>query len=103
MAQNNPAVLGPVEPSVRPHPLDIRNCGGDDTNTLMSKGHHDKAVFLKACEEYWGEPLPKSFDAPTNMWWRWVPARPGGDYKGFYHEAAPGARGAFPCTAITQW
>ena len=96
------AVAGQVERRVRPYPLDIRNCGGDDTNTLMSKGHHDKAPFLKACEEYWGEPL-KGFDEPTHMWWRWVPARPGDDYKGYYHEAKPGDRGAFPCTAITQW
>lgn len=85
------------------HALEIQNCGGDEADTLMSKGHHDQAAFLKACEAYWGEKLPKGFEAPTHMWWRWVPARPGSDYKGYYHEAQPGARGAFPVTATTRW
>ncbi len=98
-----PAVAGPVEPKVRPCPLDVHYCGGDGADTLMSKGHHDQAAFLKACEEHWGEPLPKGYEGPTHMWWRWVPARPDGDYRGYYHEANPGERGAFPCTAITWW
>lgn len=102
MEQNSQAVGARLDAPVRPYPLDIRNCSGDDCATLMSKGHHDKAAFLKAAEEYWGEPL-SGFDEPTHMWWRWVPARPGEDYRGYYHEAKPGARGAFPCTAITQW
>lgn len=98
-----PAVGAQVERSVRPYPLDVHNCGGDDADTLMSKGHHDEAAFLKACQEYWGEALPKGGDGPKHMWWRCVPARPGDDHKGYYHEAKPGERGAFPCTAITWW
>lgn len=91
----------PFEPPVRPYPLNVQSCGGDDSYTLMSKGHHDHAAFLKACEEYLLEPLLGGHDGPAHMWWRFVPARPGGDYIGQYHKSKPGERGAFPCTAIT--
>jgi hypothetical protein len=98
-----PADAGRLETPVRPYLLDVRDCGGDDVATLMSKGHHDHAAFLKACEEHWGAALPKGGDGPVHTWWRWVPARPGSEYRGYYHEANPGERGAFPCTAITWW
>ena len=38
MAQSNPAVLGPVESSVRPHALAVECLYTDDTRTLMSEG-----------------------------------------------------------------
>lgn len=101
MQTTSPAVGAPLEAPVRPYPLDIRNCSGDDCATLMSKGHHDKAAFLKAAEEYWGEPL-SGFDAPEHTWWRSVPDRTG-EYHCMYHEAKPHTRGAFPVTVICQW
>ena len=105
MTESNQPDAGPLglaSTAKLSYPLAVCNYGGEDGTTLMSKGHHDKAAFLKACEDYWEEPL-ESFDEPAHMWWRWVPTRPGDDYRGRYHEAKPGARGAFPCTAITQW
>lgn len=82
--------------------IEIKNCSGDDCATLMAKGHHDKKAFMSAALAYWGEPLT-GFDEPTQFWWRWVPCRPGEDYRGMYHEATPNSRGAFKVTAITQW
>ncbi len=96
-----PIAAGPLEAFVRPYPLEIQNCSGDDCATLMSKGHHDPAAFKAAAEAYWGEPL-NGFDQPMHMWWRAVPDR-SGDYRYMYHEAKPGSRGAFPVTTITQW
>ncbi len=90
-----------VEQGVRPYPLKIENCSGEDASTLMSRGHHATKEFMAAARAYWGERL-RGFDGPYQMWWRTVPDR-SGDYKCRFIEATPGARGAFPVTAITQW
>ena len=39
------------------HPLAVECLYTDDTKTLMSKGHHDPAEFMKACEFWNGGPL----------------------------------------------
>lgn len=93
---------GQVERRVRHYPLEIKDCSGGDCPTLMSKGHQDIAAFLVAAREYWGASL-YGFDEPAHTWWRWVPARPDDDCRGYYHTSEPHARGAFPCTVITQW
>ena len=85
---------------MRDYPLDIRSCGGGECDALMSKGHHDDNVFLAAALSEWGEPL-EGFDAPCRTWWRVVPDSTG-EYAAIYHEAKPGARGAFPVTVIAQ-
>lgn len=84
--------------SIKVYPLDIRDCSGDDSRTLMSKGHHSTTAFLVAAREYWGESL-YGFDAPSTGWWRAVPDK-SGDYKFMYHEAVPHSRGAFPVTVM---
>lgn len=91
----------PLDIPVRQHQLEIQNCSGDDCSTLMSKGHHYKAAFLKAAEEYWGEPL-NGFYEPVHTWWRYVPDSTG-EYRCKYHEAKPNSRGSFPVTVIFQW
>ncbi len=102
MQTNSPAVVAPLEAPVRPYPLDVCNCSGEDHNALMSKGHHDLAAFKAAAREYWGEAIDH-WEAPRHLWWRVVPAPHGSDYKHYYADAKPHSRGAFPATVMESY
>ena len=97
-AQVPPADAGRLETPVRPYLLDVRDCGGDDVATLMSKGHHDPAEFMKACEEWFGGPL-QGWGKVRHGWGRTVPDSTG-EYKFLMLPAKPHARGAYPTTTV---
>lgn len=78
--------------SARAYPLDIENIG-DDTYTLMSRGHHDPAEFMRQVRaDGYDWPL----GMPRHIWLRCIP--PPAGYSTWYVEANAGARGAFPAT-----
>ncbi len=94
-----PAVAGPVEPTVRRYPLEVQCLHTDDTRTLMTKGHHDADEFLRACAEWNGGPLVRWGGKVRHGWGRTVPDSTG-EYKFLMLPAKPHARGAYPVTTI---
>jgi hypothetical protein len=81
-----------VRASKRTYPLDIQNVG-EDTYTLMSKGHHDPDEFMRHVRaDGYDWPL----GMPKHIWLRCIPPPPG--YVSWYIEAKEGSRGAFPAT-----
>lgn len=76
----------------RTYPLDILNVG-EDTYTVMSKGHHDPDEFMRQVRED-GYTWPLGM--PKHIWLRCIPPQPG--YVTCYVEAKEGVRGAFPAT-----
>ncbi len=95
-----PAVTGPVEPTVRRYPLDVCVLYTDDCKTLMSKGHHDAATFLAECEAWNGGQLG-GWGKVRHGWHRSVPDS-SGEYRMLIHPAKPHARGAYPTTTIVD-
>lgn len=93
-----PAVAGPVERQVRRYPLDVECLYTDDTKTLMSKGHQDRAEFMKACEEWNGGPV-EGWGKVRHGWGRTVPDSTG-QYTFLMLPAKPHARGAYPTTTV---
>lgn len=87
-----------LQRGVRRHPLEVECLYTDDTKTLMSKGHHDPAEFMKACEFWYGGPL-KGWGKVRHGWGRTVPDS-SGDYEFLMLPAKPHARGAYPVTTI---
>ena len=78
--------------SKREYSLDIQNVG-EDTYTVLSKGHHDPAEFMLAVRaDGYDWPL----GMPEHIWLRCVPPPDG--YVFWYVEAKAGTRGAFPAT-----
>ena len=84
----------------RTHPLEVVCLHDDTTKTLMSKGHHDPAEFMKACEEWNDGPL-EGWGKVRHRWGRTVPDRTG-NYKFLMFPAKPHARGAYPMTTIVD-
>lgn len=84
----------------RTYPLEVVCLHSDTTKTLMSKGHQGPVEFLKACEEWNGEPL-KGWGKVRHGWGRTVPDR-SGNYKFLMFPAKPHARGAYPITTIVD-
>jgi hypothetical protein len=72
------------------YPLEIENVGEDDY-IVMSRGHHNPHVFMKAVRaEGYDWPL----GMPSHRWVKQAPTR-----EGFaYHFVNEGTRGAFPAT-----
>ena len=83
----------------RTYPLVIENIG-DDTYKVMSKGHHPFDVFMEAAVAAyprWG------LGRPCHTWFRYTPqSDPDGYGEGYYHEAEPHGRGAFPVTFVAE-
>ena len=90
-AQQMPA--NPVEPSVRPHPLDIENTSKDGYS-VMSKGHHDPHEFMRAVRN---AGYTWSLGMPVHKWVLAVPTKLD-DRSCVYVFTEPHARGAFPAT-----
>ncbi len=84
----------------RTYPLDVTSLSDGDSTTLMSKGHHDPAAFLEACELWIDGPI-KGWGKVRHGWGRTVPERTG-NYAFMVHAAAPHARGAYPTTTIVD-
>lgn len=85
---------------MKAHLLKIEWINTDNLRGMMSKGHHDGSEFLTACEKYTGENL-SHWKGIEWLWFRFVPNRDdSSDRLGFYHEAKPYSRGAFPVTVI---
>lgn len=82
------------------YPLRITSCG-EDSEVLMSKGHHDAAEFKAAAEKYQGEPLD-GFDGPKREWWRAVPDA-SGEFACRYVPADGAGAGAFPVTYVERY
>ena len=82
----------------RAYPLEVQCLYTDDTKTLMSKGHQDKAAFMAACEEWYGGPL-NGWGKVRHGWGRTVPDSTG-EYTHLMLPAKPHARGAYPVTTI---
>lgn len=76
----------------RVYPLEIENVG-EDTCTVMSRGHHDPAEFMLAVR---ADGFDWPLGMPKHIWLRCVPPPDG--YATWYVEAKAGARGAFPAT-----
>lgn len=84
---------------MKPYPLDVECLYTDDTRTLMSKGHHDRAAFMAACEKWNGGPLTEWGGKVRHAWGRTAPDS-SGDYEFLMLPAKPHARGAYPVTTI---
>lgn len=84
----------------RKYPLDLVCLHTDEDKVLMSKGHHDHAEFLTACEKWHGGPL-QGWGNVTHSWGRTVPDSTG-EYQFLMLPAKPHARGAYPVTTIAQ-
>ena len=84
---------------MKTYPLEVECLYTDDTRTLMSKGHHDPAEFMKACEFWNGGPLDGWGGKVRHGWGRTVPDS-SGDYEFLMLPAKPRARGAYPVTTI---
>jgi hypothetical protein len=82
----------------RAYPLELECMYTDDTKTLRSKGHHDPAAFMAACEEWYGGPL-KGWGKVRHGWARTIPDSTG-EYMFLMLAAKPNARGAYPVTTI---
>lgn len=82
------------------HALDLVCLHSDECRTLMSKGHHDPDVFLRAVSEWAGEPL-KGWGTVRHGWHRSVPDA-SGEYRTLMVPAKPNARGAYPTTTIVD-
>lgn len=76
--------------------LEIENIG-EDTYMLISKGHHDKDVFMKEVFNSYNWPLGN----PQHIWMRTVPTR-NLNYAYLFVEAKPNSRGAFPVTFVRE-
>lgn len=77
------------------YPLEIRNVG-DDTYIVMSKGHHDPHLFMRAVRE-------EGFDWPLGMpehrWVKAVPCPPScGLHTCHYATSDTPRKGWFPAT-----
>ena len=81
------------------YPLEVECLYTDDTKTLMTKGHHSPAEFIKACEFWNGGPLTDWGGKVRHSWGRTVPDS-SGDYEFLMLPAKPHARGAYPVTTI---
>lgn len=79
------------------YPLDVQNVG-DDTYIVMSKGHHDPSVFMRAVR---ADGFTWSLGKPEHRWYRCVPDRTG-EYVVKYADAVAGQRGAFPVTVAWE-
>ena len=75
------------------YPLEVVSVG-EDVYCVMSKGHHDPALFMEACKR---EFPSWSMGKPEHLWKRTIPANDS-DYSFWYIDAEPGSRGAFPVT-----
>jgi hypothetical protein len=76
----------------RTYPLDIENVG-EDTYTVMSRGHHDVHDFMRQVR---ADGYEWPLGMPKHIWLRCIP--PPAGYSSWYVEAKEGARGAFPAT-----
>lgn len=76
----------------RTYPLEIENVG-EDTYTLMSRGHHDPHDFMRQVR---ADGYTWPLGMPKQIWLRCIPPPTG--YSTYYVEAKAGARGAFPAT-----
>ena len=84
--------------AVRTYPLEIESVGSD-TYIVMSKGHHDLAVFItKAREEYpdW------HLGGAEHKWCKSVPDRTG-QLHCRYSFVEAGTRGAWPATYAREF
>ena len=90
----------PVDGQVRRYPLELECLHSDHTKTLMSKGHHDPAAFMKACEFWNGGPLI-GWGKVRHGWGRTVPDSTG-VYRCLMIAAKPNARGAYPTTTVVD-
>lgn len=67
---------------------------------LALYGHLSVQEFVDtACQQgFWDEDSELDEERLLRVWYRWVPAAPGDDYKMWAFPAKPHTRGAFPAT-----
>lgn len=97
-----PESANPANQAVIQYPLDVMYCPTDDDRVYMSKGHHQFDEFITACEVDNGGALHGVWRCPEYRWWRFVPSRPDSEFNGFYRDARPHSRGAFPVTVMVD-
>lgn len=71
-----------------------------DALGLFSRGHHPEAAFVAALQAQYGYTDGSYPAGPIRQtWWRYLP--PSEEYPaGYYGDATPHARGAFPVTVV---
>lgn len=71
---------------------------GDNTYTVISKGHHDIHEFMQAVRQSIDWPL----GVPEHIWMKTMPAPKNSGYSCWYQPVKQGTRGAWPCTYVTE-
>lgn len=83
---------------MKEYPLDLDSIG-DDTYIIISEGHHDIHEFMRAVrKEGWDWPL----GVPEHIWMKTMPAPKNSGCTRWYQPVKKGARGAWPCTYVTE-
>ncbi|MDD2765316.1 MAG: hypothetical protein PHE83_15235 [Opitutaceae bacterium] len=71
---------------------------GDNTYTVISKGHHDIHEFMQAVRQSIVWPL----GVPEHIWMKTMPAPKHSGYSCWYQPVKQGTRGAWPCTYVSE-
>lgn len=74
-----------------------------DDDVEFVRGHVTWQEAREGLQPWWREEMGEDAPDPVawaHQWVRWVPGPRGSDHPIYLHNAQPGARGAFPVTAL---
>lgn len=86
---------------MKPYPLELEELYDEgDAMSLFSRGHHEGPEFTAALKRQYGYTDGSYPEGPIyHAWWRFIP--PSEEHPhGYYSDALPASRGAFPVTVV---
>jgi hypothetical protein len=86
---------------LKTYPLKIEELADEgDAMSLFSRGHHDDEAFKTALIQQYRYTDGSYPDGPIyRAWWRFIPPNDERT-EGYYSDARPASRGAFPVTVV---